>query len=252
MDRQHSCTPFVRCERRLTGQRARVRRGKRGRDARWIAQPTLVQDGEHLSSSLLIAAFSRPSAILERAKSGCFLSPSLTTWHSFRKVSAAVFVAAEKTHFAACTLGDIMFAEKKFWRENKTLPYDFLFFNEFFLFFFRFPWIQLLSLSPPCCALFTHAVSFSLITCAVVLVAGPIPLFFFKVMFSHLSIWVFFLCNRVQDKGICPYFGSAKKRQSSSQGSCWDPKKPSRMKHQKKKKENTTLSFAWSEIPLSL
>lgn len=106
-----------------------------------------------------------------------------------------------------------------------------------FSFFFRFPWIQLLSLSPPCCALFTHAVSFSLITCAVVLVAGPIPLFFFKVMFSHLSIWVFFLCNRVQDKGICPYFGSAKKRQSSSQGSCWDPKKPSRMKHQKKKKK---------------
>lgn len=131
-----------------------------------------------------------------------------------------------------------------------------------FSFFFRFPWIQLLSLSPPCCALFTHAVSFSLITCAVVLVAGPIPLFFFKVMFSHLSIWVFFLCNRVQDKGICPYFGSAKKRQSSSQGSCWDPKKPSRMKHQKKKKRkhhpflclvrNSTFSVASPALPLLL
>lgn len=74
----------------LMGQRVWVRRGKRGRDARWIAQPSSEQDGEHHSSSLLIAAIPRPSAILERGKSVSFLSPSLTTWHSFGKASAAV------------------------------------------------------------------------------------------------------------------------------------------------------------------
>lgn len=123
MDWQHSCTPFVRSERRLMGQRAWVRRGKRGRDARWIAQPSPEQDGEHHSSSLLIAAFPRPSAILERGKSGCLLSPSLTTWHSFGKASAA-----EDT-FCSSLLGDNMFAEKKFWRET-------FFHLDFFLWFF--------------------------------------------------------------------------------------------------------------------
>lgn len=126
VDWQHSCTPFVRFERRLMGQRAWARRGKRGRDARWIAQPSPEQDGEHLSSSLLIAAFSRPSAILERGKSGYFLSPSLTTWHSFGKASPAV-LKQQRRH--TLHLGDNMFAEKKIRREKNLLPlFSFFFF----------------------------------------------------------------------------------------------------------------------------
>lgn len=53
-------------------------------------------------------------------------------------------------------------------------------------------------------------------------------------MFSHLSIWLMEQNLRQRDRSK---FWQLKKRQRCSQGSCWDPKKPSRMKHQKKRKE---------------
>lgn len=106
-----------------------------------------------------------------------------------------------------------------------------------FSFFFRFPWIQLLSLSPPCCALFTHAVSFSLITCAVVLVAGPIPLFFFKVMFSHLSIWVFFYVTEFKTKGYVHILAALRRDRAAAKDPAGIQKSQAEWSTKKKKKK---------------
>lgn len=107
----------------LMGQRVWVRREKWGRDARWIAQ----RSSELHSSSALGAAFPRPSAILERGKSVCFLSPSLTTWHSFGKARLLCCSSTEDT-LCSSHLGDIMFAEKRFSREPTFFYFDWFWF----------------------------------------------------------------------------------------------------------------------------
>lgn len=104
-----------------------------GRDAGRVAQPSPERDGGRGSSSLLRAAFPRPSAILERGKSSCFLSPSLTTWHSFEKASAAV-LAAEETRFADRTR-DIIYLQSKYFGREKNKRNLLTFFRTGFLFF---------------------------------------------------------------------------------------------------------------------
>lgn len=60
----------------------------------------------------------RPSAILERAKSSCFLSPSLTTWHSFDKASAAVF-QQQRRHILQIAPGTSCICRAKYLRHEK-------------------------------------------------------------------------------------------------------------------------------------
>lgn len=47
----------------------------------------------------------------------------------------------------------------------------------------------------------------------------------------------------VRQRDMSKNFGNTERRQSCSQGSCWDPKKQGRMKHQKKKKERKHHPF---------